>query len=82
MIFIHICKAERDMEETVAVDRLNPFVPQNVLAPILFLQLLFFLNEYLNVQMAYEYYIYVYLCIGPCPLSATNVYFYSNIHIF
>ena len=38
---IHICKAERDMEETVAVDRLNPFVPQNVLAPVLFLQLLF-----------------------------------------
>jgi len=37
--YIHICKAERDMEETVAVDRLNPFVPQNVLAPVLFLQL-------------------------------------------
>ena len=29
------------MEETVAVDRLNPFVPQNVLAPVLFLQLLY-----------------------------------------
>ena len=56
-MFIHICKAERDMEETVAVDRLNPFVPQNVLAPVLFLQLLFFLNEYLDIQMAYRYYI-------------------------
>ena len=51
MIFIHICKAERDMEETVAVDRLNPFVPQNVLAPVLFLQLLYtfiMLQNYLN----------------------------------